>query len=177
MIKMLYILYMLLPLQFLYSQTFQLGFRSESTFENTTAGSEFVPFSHLYISSGITERSVPVLNDLTEEIRLGGMFGSKDISGFDFSFNLKTHVYKKYLYVSGGIDIHHNTGLDQNAIVYGKTLNMLVLGIGYSPNNIVYIELSQYFPVSNSILKSYFSLQPYKLNSLTAFDFGINFNL
>ena len=169
----------------LYPQSFQLGLRSESTFENTTTGSEFIPFGHFYITSGITEKIVPVLNDLTEEIRLGGMIAPDNMEGFDFSLNLKTHVYKKYFYISGGIDFHHNAGSSHNTSVnYEKTLGLIVLGLGYSPDNIFYVELSQYIPISNASLGGsyYYSNNNYRiqqnnLNALTAIDFGINFNL
>ncbi len=174
---------------FLYPQTFRLGFRSESTWSNTTSSSNptvFIPLYHFYVTMGISEKNLLLLNNLTEEFRFGRIIVPGTFQGNDLSFVLKYYVFSKYTYLSGGLDIHYNVGEnDGESISYQKAIDLLVFGIGFSPDNIFFVELSKYIPVSNAVLgeddyydlKNNLIINKYKLNSFISIGFGINFEL
>ena len=141
----------------LFSQTVQLGFRSESTWYNTTInGTEFVPLWHFFITAGLYEENTPVLKDLTEEIRFGRILTPGSLIGNDLSFALKSHLISKFIYLTGGLNLHFNQGSGGGPpTIDSKIFNQLILGIGITPDKPVFIELSEYFPISNTTLEEY----------------------
>lgn len=177
----------------LYPQTFQLGFRSESTWYNATDGNEFVPLYHFFITAGLYEDSVTLLSDLTEELRFGRILAPDDMIGNDLALSLKSQVIKiskpdLSYYLSLGIDMHFNIGDHYSHgpwTLYNKTFYLLMFGIGFTMDKHVFVEVSKYIPISNSILgeDDSYNFNPYylkrfwKLNSLIAINFGLNIDV
>ncbi len=172
----------------LHSQTFQLGLRSESTWYQTTAFyTESVPLSHIFITVGLHEENISLLNDLTEEIRFGRTFSPDYMAGSDLTLALKSHIIKNPFYISIGINMHSNIGYNGNSwVAYVKNVYMFMFGIGLSLGNHVFVDVLKYVPISNPSLgesDSYDYInkiilkQPWKLNSLVAINFGFTLDI
>lgn len=175
----------------IYSQTFQLGLRSESTWYNTTNGIESVPLSHVFVTAGLHEENVPLVNNLTEEIRFGRTFDPYDMAGNDLVLALKsriinTHISGSWFYTTLGLNMHSNIG-DNGAgwAVYVKRIYMLMFGIGFTMDKFAFVEVSTYIPVSNSVIgetdlitmDNSLIREPWKLNSLIAINFGLTLDI
>ncbi len=175
----------------LYSQTFQLGLRSESTWYNTTNGTESVAFTHAFVTAGFYEENVPLIHNLTEEIRFGRTFDPNDMVGNDLVLAFKSRIIKtpisgSWFYITLGLNMHSNIG-DNGAewAVYVKRIYMLIFGVGFIMDKYVFVEVSTYFPVSNATLGDYvynyingnFVSKQWKLNSLIAINFGLTLDI
>ena len=179
---------------FLYSQTFQLGFRTGLTFYSTTQQeSRPTPYFHFLLSAGLNEKKVPILSDLTEEIRFGRAITPDYWVGNDLEFVLKSHVIKNNFYLTAGLNMHSNIGSNGTMwAVYVKRIYMLLFGIGVSPpNSHAFIEVSTYIPISNPVVGEsdlYNFLPPdynnynflrkqWKLNYIIAINLGLTLDI
>ena len=172
----------------LYSQTLQLGLRSESTWYKTTEFyTESVPLSHIFITAGLHEENIPLINDLTEEIRFGRTFSPDYMAGNDLALALKSHLIKNPFYITLGINMHSNIGYNGNSwVAYVKNVYMFMFGIGLSLGNHVFVDVLKYIPIANPALgeddfydytDNIYLSNPWKLNSLIAINFGFTVDI
>ncbi len=170
-----------------YSQTFQLGLRAEPTWYNSTLSeTRSTPYFHFLITAGLNEENIPLLNDLTEEIRFGRTFTPDYMVGNDLALVLKSHVINNPFYITLGLNLHSNIGSNgPMQAVYVKGIYLLIFGVGFNLAKHIFVEISKYIPISNPAMgeSDYYTIdnrfirEQWELNSLIALNFGFTVDI